>query len=203
MGGAELRALESSVVEVVNASGERLRIEVGGRVDVAALVQGFERFDPQVSYAGVVFNNIGSEGHLTYLKEAVAEYVDMPLVGGQLRNDHLRMPERHLGLTTAQDLPLTATQVNLLADHIESSLDLDGLLERLPQIQAPTQTQTLPGTSTIPRTRLGVAQDRAFCFYYPENLELLAAAGAQLVPFSPLEDEQLPEDIDGMYFGGG
>lgn len=169
----------------------------------AALVQGFERFDPQVSYAGVVFNNVGSDGHLTYLKEAVAEYVDMPLVGGQLRNDHLRMPERHLGLTTAQDRPLTAAQVNLLADSIESSLDLDGLLERLPQIQAPPQTQTAGDTLCKSRIRLGVAQDRAFCFYYPDNLELLAAAGAQLVFFSPLEDEQPPDDIDAMYFGGG
>lgn len=171
----------------------------------AALVQGFESFDPRVRFAGVVFNNLGSQGHLAYLAEAMDAYVRMPLLGGLLRNDRLHMPERHLGLTTAEDRPLSSEQIDLLADHIESGIDLDRLLELLPEIETPappnvTEAASKPDGAAI---RLGVARDRAFCFYYPDNLELLASAGVQLVFFSPLTDEHPPEDLDGIYFGGG
>jgi cobyrinic acid a,c-diamide synthase len=169
----------------------------------AALVQGFERFDPQLQFAGVVFNNLGSKGHLSYLKDAMATYVDMPLLGGLLRDEQLYMPERHLGLTTAQDRPLAASQVNRLADHIEDGMDLDRLLESLPQIHMDEAIQKHAGAPTAPKVRVGVARDRAFCFYYPENLELLEAAGAELVSFSPLADESLPPGLGGIYFGGG
>lgn len=169
----------------------------------AALVQGFERFDSGVEFAGVVFNNLGSKGHLAYLKEAMAAYVDMPLLGGILRADELRMPERHLGLTTAQDRPLSAEQIDLLADRVESGMHLDRLLEWLPRIQISGDGQPDPDISNIPKVRVGVARDRAFCFYYPENLELLAGAGVEWVPFSPLEDESLPAGLGGIYFGGG
>jgi cobyrinic acid a,c-diamide synthase len=169
----------------------------------AALVQGFERFDPQVRFAGVVFNNLGSEGHLAYLKTAMAEYVRMPLLGGLLRDQRLRMPERHLGLTTAQDRPLSPEAVAMLADHIEAGLDLDGLLDGLAEIAPPPGPSTVPRKAVQPGVRVGVARDRAFCFYYPDNLELLTAAGIELVPFSPLTDVRLPEDLDGIYLGGG
>lgn len=179
----------------------------------AALVQGFESFDPQVRFAGVVFNNLGSRGHLAYLQEAMATYVRMPLLGGLLRNDPLRMPERHLGLTTADDRPLSPEQIDLLADHIESGIDLDRLLEHLPEIKPHAPPNATPeatpdatpdaSKSDAATVRLGVARDRAFCFYYPDNLELLASAGVQLVFFSPLTDERPPEDLDGIYFGGG
>lgn len=176
----------------------------------AALVQGFESFDPQVRFAGVVFNNLGSRGHLAYLREAMATYVRIPLLGGLLRNDHLRMPERHLGLTTAEDRPLSPEQIDLLADHVESGIDLDRMLEHLPEIKTDAPPEILPNAKIdAPKpdaatVRLGVARDRAFCFYYPDNLELLASTGGvHLVFFSPLTDELPPEDLDGIYFGGG
>lgn len=169
----------------------------------AALVQGFERFDPEVIFAGVVFNNIGSNGHLAYLKEAMAAYVDMPLLGGILRDDHLRMPERHLGLATAQDNPLSTEQMDLLANCIETGLDLDQLLKRLPQICFGEDAAQDAGISDAPKVRVGIARDRAFCFYYPENLELMTGAGVEWVPFSPLDDDNLPGDLGGIYFGGG
>ncbi|WP_269433855.1 cobyrinate a,c-diamide synthase [Desulfosarcina widdelii] len=174
----------------------------------AALVQGFERFDPGLRFAGLVFNNLGSDTHLRYLKDAVDACVKMPLMGGLLRNDQLEMPERHLGLTTADDRPLTEKQLDRLADHIEAGLELDRLLETLPEIRAagerPLPADRLSVDRAAPvRARLGIARDRAFCFYYTDNLDLLAAAGLELVPFSPLEDRHLPEDLDGIYIGGG
>ncbi|MGD9188174.1 MAG: cobyrinate a,c-diamide synthase [Desulfobacteraceae bacterium] len=169
----------------------------------AALVQGFERFDPQVRFAGAVFNNLGSPGHLTYLQEAMAAYVEMPLLGGMLRNDALRMPERHLGLTTVEDHPLTSGQIGRLADHIESGINLDELLAQLPTLPGTEKKQLDRDASARSIARVGIARDRAFCFYYPDNLELLEAAGLELVPFSPLEDERPPHDLDGLYLGGG
>jgi cobyrinic acid a,c-diamide synthase len=169
----------------------------------AALVQGFASFDPQVRLAGVVFNHLGSRGHLDYIKEAMDAYVRTPLMGGLVRNDLLRMPERHLGLTTAEDRPLSSEQIDVLADHIESGIDMDRLLEHLPEVQTVSGIHLEGMAPDAPMVRLGVARDQAFCFYYPDNLEWLASAGVQLVYFSPLTDGRPPEDLDGLYFGGG
>jgi cobyrinic acid a,c-diamide synthase len=169
----------------------------------AALVQGFQRFDPQVRFAGVVFNRLGSEGHRNFLQEAMAAYVDLPFLGGLLRDNQLCIPERHLGLTTAEDGPLTADQEHLLATSIEAGLDVDGLLARLPEVPAPSGSQPARRQKHPEPVRMGVARDKAFCFYYPDNLELLVAAGVEPVPFSPMNDARLPEDLDGLYFGGG
>lgn len=169
----------------------------------AALVQGFLGFDPEVQFAGVVFNQLGSQGHLAYLKEAMDAYVDLPILGGLVRNDALRMPERHLGLTTVEDQPLGDDQVQLLIDHIESGVDVDGLLSGLPPIQDGPAAEPIPSAGTRDKVRLGVAKDRAFCFYYPDNLELLKKAGMEIIPFSPMNDRHLPDDLDGIYFGGG
>lgn len=170
----------------------------------AALVQGFTRFDPDISFSGVVFNNLGSPGHLEYLRSAMQAYVDIPLIGGIVRDDRLRMPERHLGLITAQDQPVTEDYMALLADRVEDALDLDLLLDRLPTL---TKLDSVPHTgacvASARTVKLGVARDRAFCFYYPDNLDLLSAAGAQVVPFSPSADKTLPEGLDGIYLGGG
>lgn len=189
--------LNLSVLLVVNAASMAR--------SAAALVQGFENFDERVPFAGVVFNNLGSRGHLDYLKAAMAAHVRMPMLGGLLRDEELRMPERHLGLTTAEDNPLTDDQVDRLADRIEAGMDLDGLLQKLPQRAGHSKAQPMDTTAheKRPAVRIGVARDRAFCFYYPDNLDLLAAAGFQVVSFSPLEDNRLPEDLGGLYFGGG
>jgi len=169
----------------------------------AALVQGFERFDKDLTFAGVVFNNLGSPGHLTYLEQAMAAYVDMPVLGGFLRDEQLRMPERHLGLITAEDRPLPAGWMDVLSDHIETQLDLTGLLKKLPTVD-PVRVDGHPSASMPHRgVRIGVARDRAFCFYYPDNLALLKSAGAKIIPFSPINDTRLPEKLDGLYFGGG
>jgi len=170
----------------------------------AALVRGFVGFDDQLTFAGVVFNNLGGMKHLDYLKAAMAAYVHVPLLGGLLRDEGLRIPERHLGLTTVEDRPLTGEQVNRMADWVEFGLDLEGLIERLPNLpEASDILETPIGESNSGGFRVGVARDRAFCFYYPDNLDLLAAAGATVVTFSPLDDNRLPEDLDGIYLGGG
>lgn len=169
----------------------------------AALVQGFERFDPKVSFAGVLFNNLGSRGHYTYLKEAMQAHVKIPCLGGIGRNDAVKMPERHLGLVTAQDRPLSASQIDALAQWIETHLDLDGLVARLPEVKLNAAAGDRAAGNDQSPVRIGVARDAAFCFYYQDNLDLLTQAGAQLVPFSPLKDNGPPDAVAGLYLGGG
>jgi cobyrinic acid a,c-diamide synthase len=166
----------------------------------AALVTGFAGFDPALSLAGVVLNRVGSAGHLEYLQQALSQLKGIKCWGGLLRDQELCIPERHLGLTTAEDHRLDDAYLDRLAEVMEAHLDLDGLLAALPPRALPEE----PAPEAAPPTvRLGVARDRAFCFYYPENLELLAGLGAELVSFSPLEDRELPADLHGIYLGGG
>ncbi|WP_331457178.1 cobyrinate a,c-diamide synthase [Desulfosarcina alkanivorans] len=179
---------------------------VGARAmarSAAALVQGFERFDRGVSYAGVLFNHLGSDRHLDYLKDAMDGHVHMPVLGGVLRDETIAIPERHLGLVTRDDHDMTDADRIRLAGLVERRLDLDALLEGLPEIDLQGRPSRPVPMGKPAGVRIGVARDAAFCFYYPDNLELLAAAGAQLVYFSPLADNRLPEGLDGLYFGGG
>ncbi len=183
------------VLLVVNAAGMAR--------SAAALLQGFERFDADVTFAGVLFNCLGSDSHLVYLKATMAEYVEMPLLGGILRDERLVMPERHLGLMTAEDLVLSEEERNRLADRIESAIDLDALLASLPEIKGLPEERGDGDRQRSPKVRIGVARDRAFCFYYADNIDLLAEAGAEVVTISPLSDQGLPERLDGIYLGGG
>ena len=169
----------------------------------AAIVMGFEHFDAELTYAGVIFNNLGSIRHLQYLKEAVQDRIDMPCLGGILRNKDIAIPERHLGLVTQEDHPLAEDSIDRLAEHMEKSIDLDLLLANLSDIARPGQTQGRRHFRSEKKVRIAVARDNAFCFYYADNLELLERHGAQLVFFSPMTGRDLPENIDGLYFGGG
>jgi cobyrinic acid a,c-diamide synthase len=166
----------------------------------AALVQGFENFDRDLFYAGVVFNRLGSPRHFHYLQEAVDGHVRMACLGGIEKNTDVTVPERHLGLMTQIDQGFTDDTIHRLADLIEAGIDLD----RLAAAAVGAVPATVPVKPTIERrARIGVAWDNAFCFYYPDNLDLLTAAGAELIYFSPMRDAALPDDIDGLYLGGG
>jgi cobyrinic acid a,c-diamide synthase len=170
---------------------------------VAAVVQGFEGFDKRLAFAGVLFNNIAGSRHLAYLKEALEGNANTPCLGGIVHNETISIPERHLGLVTREDHPLAKETINRLADSIENSLDVEELLDRLPDIEAHSAAPETVFRSDSKRIRIGVAMDSAFCFYYQDNLDLLARFGAEIVCFSPTTDETLADDLDAIYFGGG
>jgi cobyrinic acid a,c-diamide synthase len=203
--GYDGRSEDGSTAQMAKWLGLPVVLVVGARSmarSAAALVQGFERFDVGISFAGVLFNHLGSPRHLEYLREATHGHVRMPVLGGLMRDAAVTIPERHLGLMTSEDHDLSAAHCRRLADMIESAMDLDRLLERLPDLAGEGEA-AMPEPVSGPAVRIGVARDAAFCFYYADNLELLEAAGAQLVYFSPLTDQRLPEDLAGLYFGGG
>ncbi|HUX67600.1 MAG TPA: cobyrinate a,c-diamide synthase [Terriglobales bacterium] len=187
----------------------------GGARSLAATVLGFQRFDPELALRGVVFNRIGGPGHLQYLREAMQSAalwgrpvprVEPPgpagiaLLGGLPADESLHIPERHLGLAT----PASAATLPPDAAWAEAHLDLDALLALAAEV-APPAAIAAPRAAPLPppRLRLGVARDQAFCFYYPDNLERLRAAGLELVEFSPLRELTLPARVSGLYFGGG
>ncbi len=167
----------------------------------AALVHGFATFDPQVELAGVIFNRVGSPRHLEYLRQAVAQVPGVRCLGGLPRQADLAIPERHLGLVTAAEHPLTQEYFQRLADLLEEHLDMEAFWELLAPVAAEVdEAGQLAAAADI---RLGVAQDEAFCFYYEENLRYLRQFGAELIFFSPRLDRRLPDSLDGLYLGGG
>jgi len=164
----------------------------------AAIVLGFERFDPDLRTVAVIVNRVGGDLHARWVLEAIATHCRAAPVGAIRRDDALTLPERHLGLVTAAEGVLTLEQRRRLAETIERSVDLDRLLA----LAAPLGVASPAARPAPPEVRIGVARDPAFQFYYADNLDLLRAAGAELVFWSPLADRELP-DVDGLYVGGG
>jgi cobyrinic acid a,c-diamide synthase len=181
------KLLQLPVVLVVDASAMAR--------SAAALIHGYAGFDSHLRVAGVILNNVGGHAHAEMIRDAVADSV--AILGALPRAAELVMPERHLGL----QLPHEARPdyLDRLATMIERNLDLDQLLEAT---LADRPSPLAAPAARAPNARVGVARDEAFCFYYADNLELLQRAGAELVEFSPI-NEPLPDDLDGLYIGGG
>jgi cobyrinic acid a,c-diamide synthase len=185
--------LNLPVVLVVSAKGKAR--------SAAAIVQGFENFDPDLKIAGVIFSKTGSRRHYEYLKTAVETCCKTKCLGFMPRNDKIVMPERHLGLVTSDELKIKKTMLSALSGMVRDNIDMDGLirgLEPVEQADAEKKERTCKNGPVI-----AVARDRAFCFYYPDNLEILKNAGARIRLFSPLAGETLPCDASGLYLGGG
>ena len=192
---AELaKQLEAPVILVVDGSAMAR--------SAAAMVAGYASFDPVLRVAGVLFNRVGSDGHYNLLKMAVEQETGVAVVGYLRPDPVLTIPDRHLGLVMAMEQG-DGQLYHRLAKAALETIDLDGIEAlahssgMLPEAMSPAVIKN-PGRTI----RIGVAQDRAFCFYYPDNLELLEATGAEIITFSPLHDDFLP-DVEMLYLGGG
>lgn len=165
----------------------------------AAIAKGFREYDHSVQLAGVILNRLGSDTHEAMIREAMAG-IDMPVYGALRRNDDLKMPERHLGL-----VPVEENKERELIDRMgkaaAAQLDLDKMLA-LARSADSLELKARAVTGKQYDCRIGVAKDEAFSFYYPASLKVLAQLGAEIVPFSPLHDNELPE-VDGIFIGGG
>ncbi|WP_277058617.1 cobyrinate a,c-diamide synthase [Trichlorobacter lovleyi] len=189
------RWLATPVLLTVNAHGVARTL--------AATVAGFCSFEPDVQIAGIIANQTGSDRHAEWLTAALQAADLPPLAGAVPRNSLPRLPSRHLGLVTAGGETCTPQLLLELADQVERSLQLDtllGLAAAAPEMQRAPIVRPDRSPSSV---RIGVAEDAAFHFYYPDNLEALEAHGAELMRFSPLTDSALPPDLDGIYLGGG
>ena len=188
------RLLDAPVVLVVDVSAMSR--------SVAALVHGFATFDPAVRLAGVVLNRVGSDSHDAMLRAALAPS-GLPVLGALRRDPALAWRDRHLGLIPVVERPgEIGAGLQRLAAAVSSCVDLDSLV-RLARSAPRHHAPDPPAAAPAGRCRVAVASGPPFSFCYPDNLELLTDAGAELVPFDPLSEPALPESIGGLVVGGG
>jgi cobyrinic acid a,c-diamide synthase len=169
---------------------------------IAPLILGNQAFDPEVSIAGVILNQLGGSRHESKLRAVIEHYTDIPVIGGVHRDRELEIVERHLGLIPSNEADAADTKITTIRALIEQQVDLDRLLAvagDTPLEFAPLPLSTPAGK---PQVRIGIARDAAFGFYYPDDLEALQQAGAELIMFDTLRDTRLPE-VDGLFIGGG
>lgn len=211
--------LEAPVVLVVDCQGMTRGI--------APLLIGYQAFDPTLRIAGVILNKVSGPRHEKKLRDVVAHYTRIPVLGAVHRGPDMEIMERHLGLVPANEAEAAAAAITRLAGAVSAQVDLDALLDlarAAPPVEiavTPDKRSADPGARddtnvlspppgvrleagmTGERVRIGIARDAAFGFYYRDDLEALEAAGAELVPFDATRDPRLPPGLDGLFIGGG
>lgn len=177
-----------------------LVLDISGQSQsAAAVVRGFATHDPAVRIAGVVLNKAASPRHRAQAGEAIAA-LGIPLLGSLPREAAMTLPERHLGLVQAQEHPALAAHLASLADFAEAHVDLDTLMAiGAPMVAVSARQVAVPP----PGQRIALAQDAAFSFTYEHMLAGWRRAGAQILTFSPLNDEAPPEGCDACWLPGG
>lgn len=188
------KLLDAPVVLVLDARGMTRGI--------APLILGYQAFDRDVNIAGVILNNLGGSRHESKLRAVIEHYTDARVFGAVQHDPRLSIAERHLGLVPGNEAGNAADKVALVADCIARHCDLDALIDLARQAPASPDADRLPASGECGEVRIAIARDRAFGFYYQEDLERMEAAGARLVPFDTLTAPRLPE-ADGLLIGGG
>ncbi|MBF9014807.1 MULTISPECIES: cobyrinate a,c-diamide synthase [unclassified Oceanispirochaeta] len=179
-----------------------------------ALAAGFSTYRDDAPIAGFILNRTGSERHSGMVRDAVEEATGKPVIGCLPRQDDISLPERHLGLVLAEEQrdDLCET-LDKIADSLEKNLDMEKLLS-LSFIRSTASDSIVSGRENKPvylpgiskksdNPVIAVAKDKAFAFYYQDNLDLLENRGARLAYFSPVSDKSLPQGTAAVYFGGG
>ena len=183
---------------------------------VGAIAIGYANFDPDLNLAGFILNRCGSESHYQGARLAVEQATALPVLGWLPKDADLHIPERHLGLVPTNERGELTDFINHTADLIEQYFDLTKILTLATQSNQPAHPNLtsqishpkshIPNlTSQVqnPKSHIAVARDTAFSFYYEDNLSLLREANAAITFFSPQADTDLPQDINGIYLGGG
>lgn len=176
---------------------------------IAAVVMGFEKFDPSVRIAGVVLNRVAGTRHMSLIRRAVEYYTNVPVLGAVSKFPEDPLPMRHLGLTPADEHPGSLMALDDLADLMRKELDLEAVKKiagDVPLWNGPVTdpldaVHVVPGSSEV-KPVIGVLRDAAFQFYYPENIEAIERAGGEVLFINAEQDRILP-DVDALYIGGG
>ena len=200
--GLSMESADSSSWHMAGALSAPAILVVNGRgmaLSAAAVVKGFQAMKTPNGIAGVILNRVSPMSY-PQLKAVIEQECGVHVYGYMPANEAFSLDSRHLGLVTAQEVADLKEKMQALAEQAETSIELDALIA-LMQAQAELEAE-IRQEESIADVRIAVAKDKAFCFYYRDNLELLEELGAVLVPFSPLEDEKLPV-CDGLYLGGG
>ncbi len=173
---------------------------------IAPLILGYQTFDKRIRIAGVILNQLGGARHESKLRAVIEHYTDVAVLGAIAHDDSLSVVERHLGLMPNHELDDAIERVLTIGTRIAAQVDLQQLLQ-IAGSAAPLAAAVFPASTAEPveaaaRVRIAVARDKAFDFYYPDDLLALQSAGAELVALDTLHDAQLPA-VDGLFIGGG
>ena len=190
------KVTDTPVILIVNSRGMS--------VSLAAYVKGFLEYKKDSHIKGVIFNQMSPMLYLR-MKKLLEEELGVAVLGYVPKVEDCVIESRHLGLVLPDEIPELKDRLHKLAGVLEETLDIDRILELAGE--APDLLDAKPESVTDFRlsepVRIGVAEDEAFCFFYADNFRLLGEMGAEIVPFSPMEDKQLPDDLDGLLLYGG
>lgn len=169
----------------------------------AAVVIGFKTLDPTVKIEGVILNLVKNRKHYLKTKEAVEKLANTPVIGGIPRDETISVEQRHLGLVPAVERDSILRNIEDWGQVMEENIDLDALIAIMKEAgNLPEGREPLFHKESKGNLKIGVAKDEVFTFYYQDNLESLEANNADLIYFSPLHDDEVP-DVDAVYIGGG
>ncbi|PVV19989.1 MAG: cobyrinic acid a,c-diamide synthase [gamma proteobacterium symbiont of Ctena orbiculata] len=188
--------LDTPVVLVINCRGMTRGI--------APLLLGYQAFDHNIHIAGLILNQVGGARHQSKLVQVVEHYTDIPVLGAIQADSRLQIDERHLGLIPSNESDLSEQIIQLLAATVEQQIDIEKLIEIAGNASSPPAKTTGSSPYSLPKNplRIAIARDRAFGFYYPDDLDMFRALGVEIVEIDTLNDKKLPE-IDGLFLGGG
>ncbi|WP_370676209.1 cobyrinate a,c-diamide synthase [Pleomorphomonas sp. PLEO] len=172
----------------------------GQSTSAAAVALGAKLLDPRLTILGVVLNRVGSERHRRLCTEAI-EALGLPVIGALPRETTIELPERHLGLVQAEETSDLRQRLDGLADFVERHIDIDRLIDLCSDVALSTRTTDAP--LPPPGQRIALARDAAFSFVYPHHLTAWRAAGAEILPFSPLANEAPDRTADVCWLPGG
>lgn len=190
------KVTDTPVILIVNSRGMS--------VSLAAYVKGFLEYKKDSHIKGVIFNQM-SPMLYPRMKKLLEEELGVAVLGYVPKVEDCVIESRHLGLVLPDEIPELKDRLHKLAGVLEETLDIDRILKLAGE--APDLLDAKPESVTDFRlsepVRIGVAEDEAFCFFYADNFRLLGEMGAEIVPFSPMKDKQLPDDLDGLLLYGG
>jgi cobyrinic acid a,c-diamide synthase len=189
------KALDAPVILILNS---RSLVK-----SAAAVVLGFKALDPSINIRGVILNQVKNRKHYLKTKEAVEKLAKTDVLGGIPRDEDIRVEDRHLGLVPAVERENIIHSIDKWGDMIKENIDLDALTSIMKDAdKLPDGREDLWLKRNRKRVKIGVAMDEVFTFYYRDNLDALEENQAEIVYFSPLNHDEIP-DVDGLYIGGG
>lgn len=209
--GAEVGSDVGTSASVAKILGLPVLLVVDGSkvaTSLAATVKGFDLFDPDLRISGVIINNVGSKDHYELLKRGIEYHTDVKPCGYLIKNSMIALPERHLGLTPAGEQSALDDVFVQLAEQVEATVDIEAILTLAKKSGPRKEVVDVPNIikTAVPKesVRIGIAKDKAFNFYYQDALDLLEDRyNVEWVSFSPLKDKCLPDNLHGLYIGGG
>jgi len=189
------KTIDASVVLIIDGSGVS--------TSAAAEVLGYKVFDKDLDIIGVIVNKVHGERHYNLIKKPIEKYTGIKCLGYLNRDSKVALESQHLGLIPSEEVEALSSKIDVLGNSISKTVDIDALLELSEKKVNEEVTVDYYKKTNDENYRVAIAKDKAFNFYYEDNLDYFIDQGIELIEFSPLKSKKLPENISGIYIGGG